>query len=297
MKRVGEWLEINIPENWANHTVFHILTKELGASKALVQKWNQMKAIRKNDQQADVNHRLHINDSLSLHLFKTEDYGVIPEQLPIEVLYEDDHMLIVNKQSGIDTHPNAPEQTGTLANGIAYYYQMNEQQLKVRHIHRLDKDTSGAIIFAKHDLAHTLLDKALEQRKIKRTYIAIAEGKLAQRKGTIDKPIGKDRHHATRRRVSPAGQRAITHFQVKHYIPDQQLSIVELRLDTGRTHQIRVHLSSIGHPIIGDVLYGAKKRIMNRQALHAAKVTLIHPLTGERVEVEAEFPKDMLPFL
>ncbi|KKI91518.1 hypothetical protein WQ54_14055 [Bacillus sp. SA1-12] len=297
MKRVGEWLEINILENWANNTIFHVLTKELGASKALVQKWNQAKSIRKNDQQADVNHRLQVNDCLSLHLFIKEDYSVIPEQHPIEVLYEDDHMLIVNKQAGIDTHPNAPGQTGTLANGIAYYYQLNDEQLKVRHIHRLDKDTSGAIIFAKHDLSHTLLDKALEQRQIKRTYIAVAEGKLSQAKGTIDKPIGKDRHHATRRRISPTGQKAITHFQVKQYIPDQQLSIVELRLDTGRTHQIRVHLSSIGHPIIGDVLYGAKKRILNRQALHAAKVTLPHPLTGEKVEIEADFPKDMLPFL
>jgi 23S rRNA pseudouridine1911/1915/1917 synthase len=170
-------------------------------------------------------------------------------------------------------------------------------QIRVRQVHRLDKDTSGAIIFAKHDLAHTLLNQALELRKIKRTYIAIIEGKLPQPKGKIDQPIGRDRHHATRRRVSPQGQRAITHYQVKQYVATNRLSIVSLQLDTGRTHQIRVHLSSIGHPIIGDVLYGGKKGSIGRQALHALKVSLIHPFTAEKIEVEADFPSDMLLLL
>jgi 23S rRNA pseudouridine1911/1915/1917 synthase len=297
LKQIGEWLEIVIPNEWTPNTVFHILSKELGVSKALIQKWNNESAIKKNDSKADVNHRLNLGDRLFLHIFKNEDFGVIPEYRPIDVLYEDDHLLIVNKEAGIDTHPNDPEQKGTLANHIAFYYQMNGLQLKIRHIHRLDKDTSGAIIFAKHDLAHSLMDQALELRKIKRTYIAIVEGKFPHLKGEINQPIGRDRHHATRRRVSPKGQKALTHYQVEQYLPANNLSIVSLQLDTGRTHQIRVHLSSIGYPIIGDVLYGGKKGIINRQALHAAKVSLLHPLTGKEIDVEAELPEDMLPLV
>jgi 23S rRNA pseudouridine1911/1915/1917 synthase len=297
LKRIGEWLEIDITKEWANSTVYHVLSKELGASKAIIKKWNAASAIKKNKQKADVNHKLELGDRLYLHLFGDEDYGVIPEYKIVDVLYEDDHLLIVNKEAGIDTHPNEPDQKGTLANAIASYYQMNGLQIRVRHIHRLDKDTSGAIIFAKHDLSHTLLDQALELRKVKRTYIAIVEGKFAQTKGIIDQPIGRDRHHATRRRISPNGQKAITHYQVEQYLSSKDLSIVSLQLDTGRTHQIRVHLSSMNHPIIGDVLYGGKKGLMNRQALHAAKVSLTHPLTEEEIEVEAKFPKDMLSII
>ncbi|MDQ0224337.1 23S rRNA pseudouridine1911/1915/1917 synthase [Metabacillus niabensis] len=297
MKRVGEWQEMKVPSEWANTTIHHVLLKEIGASKALIQKWNSAKAIKKNDQIADLNHKLQFGDRLSLHLFKNEDFGVLPEYEQIEVLYEDDHLLIVNKEAGIDTHPNHPEQKGTLANRVAFYYQMNGLQIKVRHIHRLDKDTSGAIIFAKNDLAQTLLDQALEQRNVKRTYIAIVEGRLPHSKGKIDQPIGRDRHHATRRRVSPKGQKAVTHYVVKQYLPSDNLAIVSLQLDTGRTHQIRVHLSSIGHPIIGDELYGGKKGLISRQALHAAKLSLLHPITGEKIEVRAQFPTDMLPFI
>ncbi|MBZ5748980.1 RluA family pseudouridine synthase [Metabacillus rhizolycopersici] len=297
MQRFGEWLEIKIPKEWAQNTVFHVLSKELGASKSLIQKWNSSSAIKRNNSKADVNHQLQTGDRLFLHIFGDEDYGVLPEYQTIDVLYEDDHLLIVNKRAGIDTHPNEAHQKGTLANGIAYYYQSNGLQIRVRHIHRLDKDTSGAIIFAKHDLAHSLLNHALELRKIKRTYIAIIEGKLPHPKGKIDQPIGRDRHHATRRRVSPQGQRAITHYQVEQYVATNHISIVSLQLDTGRTHQIRVHLSSIGHPIIGDVLYGGKKGFIGRQALHALKVALIHPFTAEKIEVEADFPTDMLSLL
>lgn len=297
MQRFGEWLEIKIPKEWANNTVFHVLSNKLGASKSLIQKWNSSSSIKRNNSKADVNHQLQTGDRLFLHIFGDEDYGVLPEYQTIDVLYEDDHLLIVNKKAGIDTHPNEAHQKGTLANGIAYYYQSNGLQIKVRHIHRLDKDTSGAIIFAKHDLAHSLLNHDLELRKIKRTYIAIIEGKLPQPKGKIDQPIGRDRHHATRRRVSPQGQRAITHYQVEQYVATNHLSIVSLQLDTGRTHQIRVHLSSIGHPIIGDVLYGGKKGFIGRQALHALKVSLIHPFTAERIKVEANYPTDMLPLL
>lgn len=297
MKRVGEWFEINIPKDWAYATVFSILSSKLGASKALVQRWNQASAIKKNNSIADVNHKLEHNDRLYLHLFKKEDYGVLPENTTVDILYEDDHLLIVNKPPGMDTHPNEPNQKGTLANAIAFYYQLNGLQIRVRHIHRLDRDTSGAVIFAKHDLAQSILDQDLQVKKIKRTYLAIIKGKLSNLTGTIDKPIGRDRHHATRRRVSPNGQKAITHYKVERYDPKTNLSILSLQLDTGRTHQIRVHLSSMNHPIIGDTLYGGSKDLIKRQALHAKSIALSHPLTHEKVEVEASIPTDILAII
>ncbi len=294
MKRVGEWLEITIPKDWANSTVYSILSNRLGASKALIQRWNQSAAIKKNNFIADVNHKLEINDRLYLHLFKNEEYGVLPKNTTIDILYEDDHLLIVNKPPGMDTHPNEPNQTGTLANAIAFYYQLNGLQLRVRHIHRLDRDTSGAVIFAKHDLAQTILDQDLQVKKIKRTYLAIVKGKFSKPTGTIDKPIGRDRHHATRRRISPNGQKAITHYKVERYDPSSNLSMLSLQLETGRTHQIRVHLSSMNHPIIGDTLYGGNKDLIKRQALHAKSISLLHPLTQEKIEVEAGVPEDIL---
>ncbi|WP_175639979.1 RluA family pseudouridine synthase [Metabacillus schmidteae] len=297
LKRVGEWLEINIPKDWAYATVFSILSSKLGASKSLIQRWNQASAIKKNNSIADVNHKLEHNDRLYLHLFKKEDYGVLPENTTVDILYEDDHLLIVNKPPGMDTHPNEPNQKGTLANAIAFYYQLNGLQIRVRHIHRLDRDTSGAVIFAKHDLAQSILDQDLQVKKIKRTYLAIIKGKLSKLTGTIDKPIGRDRHHATRRRVSPNGQKAITHYKVERYDPKTNLSILSLQLDTGRTHQIRVHLSSMNHPIIGDTLYGGSKDLIKRQALHAKSIALSHPLTHEKVEVEASIPADILAII
>lgn len=297
LKRVGEWLEVTVPKEWANATVFSFLTKKLGASKALIQKWNQSTAIKRNNTIADVNHKLEDKDRIYLHLFKEEEYGVLPENVPVNILYEDDHLIIVNKPAGMDTHPNEPNQKGTLANAVAFYYQLNGEQIRVRHIHRLDRDTSGAVIFAKHDLSQSILDQDLQVKKIKRTYLAIVKGKLSLLKGIIDKPIGRDRHHATRRRISPHGQKAITHYKVEKYDPNLNLSILSLQLETGRTHQIRVHLGSINHPIIGDTLYGGSQDLIKRQALHAKQIALFHPLTYEKIEVEADIPTDILSLL
>lgn len=187
----------------------------------------------------------------------------------------------------MNTHPNNPlEETNTLMNAATYYLQAKGEIRNIRQIHRLDRDTTGAILFAKHGLAGSIFDQLLEKRKIKRTYIAAVHGGLHQKKGTINKPIGRDRHHATRRRVSPSGQTAITHYQVLKEDQANQLTYVKCWLETGRTHQIRVHFSSIGHPIVGDILYGGKP-LVKRQALHAAKLEFIHPFTQEDIVCHA----------
>ncbi len=223
-----------------------------------------------------------------------EEISPIATAMDIKIIYETEHLLVVNKEAGMDTHPSSDQDFRSLSNGVAYYFKNNGISSKVRHVHRLDQDTSGAILFAKHAISGAILDRMLEERKVKRTYLALVEGIMSMSKGTLDKPIGKDRHHASRRRVSPNGQKAITHFKVVKTFQKEQLTLVELTLDTGRTHQIRVHMSSIGHPIYGDKLYGSKNK-HHRHSLHAWKLTVPHPFKEESATVHAPVPTSFGP--
>ncbi len=173
-------------------------------------------------------------------------------------------------------------------NGAAYHMQSNGELTRPRHIHRLDRETTGAVLFAKNPLMTAIFDKMLEERAIKRTYLALADGIIRQKKGTINKPIGRDRHHPTRRRVSETGQQAITHFKVLDQMKHKDLTLVQCILDTGRTHQIRVHFSAIGHPLAGDSLYEGSDTF-HRQALHAVKMEFTHPFTQEKIICHAPF--------
>ncbi|WP_404461413.1 RluA family pseudouridine synthase [Sutcliffiella horikoshii] len=223
-----------------------------------------------------------------------EEISPVATAMDIKIIYETEHLLVVNKEAGMDTHPSSDQDFRSLSNGVAYYFKNNGISSKVRHVHRLDQDTSGAILFAKHAISGAILDRMLEERKVKRTYLALVEGIMSMSKGTLDKPIGKDRHHASRRRVSPNGQKAITHFKVVKTFQKEQLTLVELTLDTGRTHQIRVHMSSIGHPIYGDKLYGSKNK-HHRHSLHAWKLTVPHPFKEESATVHAPVPTSFGP--
>ena len=244
-----------------------------------------------NHEKANWNAPLKEGDLLQMPLFIEEDYGVIPNLIPIEILYEDEHLLVANKPAGMDTHPNVDGQTGTLSNAVAFHLQLNGEQSKVRHIHRLDKDTTGAVLFAKNALSGAILDRMLSDREIKRTYWAIADGLIPSKKGTISNPIGRDRHHPTKRRVSPTGQNAVTHFKVLQKFSKDKLSFIECTLDTGRTHQIRVHLSDMGYPLSGDKLYGGSLKY-DRQALHARFLEFKHPLSEEPIHCTAPFVDD-----
>ena len=188
-------------------------------------------------------------------------------------------------------HPDQKDGKGTLANGVAYYYERRGMKNRVRYIHRLDTETSGGIIFAKTYLAHSLLDYWLSEKKIRRWYVALVSGTLKTKKGKIDAPIGRDRHHGARRRVSSTGDRALTYYQLKRQY--QGYALVELELKTGRTHQIRVHMSHLGHPLLGDVLYGGAKDKMKRLALHSARIEMLHPITREPLMLHIPIPNDM----
>ncbi|OHR64998.1 RNA pseudouridine synthase [Bacillus sp. HMSC76G11] len=293
MKIRGEWMEFPVKKDWAGISLQQMLREKMKAPKTLVHKWRMDREVKVNDADPNWTSPLIEKDSVMIRLFQDEEFDITPEYMELDLLFEDEHFLIINKPAGMDTHPNDPGQTGTLSNGIAFHFQMQGMSRKIRHIHRLDHDTSGAIVFAKHALSHAILDRLLEERLIKRTYTAIVQGKMKQKKGQIDQPIGKDRHHPVRRRVSPGGQPALTHFKTEDYNTRFDVSLVKLQLDTGRTHQIRVHLSHIGYPISGDDLYGGNKNLIDRQALHASEITVMHPFTDEKVTVSADFPDDM----
>lgn len=206
-----------------------------------------------------------------------------PEEGELEIRYEDEHLLAVYKEAGIATHPEAPGQGGTLMNKVMMHIEKNGGTY-AEHIHRLDKGTAGVLLIAKHPVAKAMLDRMLERHEIRRTYKAEVEGILKRPKGTINLPLGKDRHHAAKRRVSLSGQSAITHFTVIERKTDS--TIVEAELETGRTHQIRIHFAHLGHPIVGDTLYGGDETADGEYHLTAINLTFSHPFTHETIIVE-----------
>ncbi|SFU35895.1 RluA family pseudouridine synthase [Alicyclobacillus macrosporangiidus] len=217
---------------------------------------------------------------------------------PVEVLFEDDHQLVVHKPAGVLVHPGGPEDSDTMAHRVAWYLQWQGLRRRARHVHRLDRDTTGALVYAKHAYAARALDQQLADGALTRVYWALAAGRLVPDSGVIDAPIGRDRHVAGRYRVSPGGKPARTEYATLVAVRQANgwVSLVECRLDSGRTHQIRVHLASRGCPVVGDVLYGGGPgagaiRWPGGHALHARWVAFHHLYSGRRIEVEAPLPE------
>ena len=210
-----------------------------------------------------------------------------------DILFEDDHCLVFNKPSGMAVHPARPGDAGTLDEAALRHMLQTGQPTLVRHVHRLDQDTSGPVLYTKNDLAQWQLDEALRQKTMGRIYLAVATGRIKEERGTLDWPIGKDRHHSARRRVSPGGEPAITHYEVVERC--RAATLVRVRLETGRTHQIRVHLSHLGHPLVGDGVYGGSTARLAHQALHGEQLQFDHPWTLDLVTVEAGRPFWLAP--
>lgn len=285
----GEMMVLQVPLEWEGLTVDSLLREYWKAPKKLIHVWRMSKKITINHEPANWNVPMNIDDTLSIPVFENNtNETVFPKNLGITILYEDDYLLIANKPAGMDTHPAHPNHHDTLLNGVAFHLDSLGKLNYLKHIHRLDQDTTGAVLFAKSPFVGSLLDKMLEERKIKRSYLAIVQGVIKTDKGTVNEPIGRDRHHATRRRVSPSGQTAITHFQVLSRFQKERLTLIKCTLDTGRTHQIRVHMSHINHPLAGDKLYGGKS-LFNRQALHAYHMEFQHPIIETKMTCTAPF--------
>lgn len=203
----------------------------------------------------------------------------------IDVVYEDDHCLIVSKPKGMSTHPNDERDTHTCMNHVMAHIKQ-QGGTYAEHVHRLDRGTQGLLLVAKHPLAKSIFDRMIEEKSIIRTYAAEVQGNLRASSGTISEAIGKDRHHATRRVVSKTGQHAVTHYEVVARYKSS--CVVHLILETGRTHQIRVHLAHIGHPIIGDTMYGARETASDDYELHAIQLEFEHPFLNKQIVVKDE---------
>lgn len=231
-------------------------------------------------------------DELAISIKEEESSEhVVPVFMKLDILYEDEDLMVINKASGVPIHPSQGNYENTLGNGIAYYFQEKGEHFVYRAINRLDRDTTGLLIVSKNRLSAGILSQMGAERKIKRTYLAIVEGKL-EGEGVVDAPIARVADSTIERGVDfERGERAVTHYKVIQQ--NEKHSLVQLKLETGRTHQIRVHMKYIGHPLLGDFLYNPQNHDMSRQALHSWKLAFVHPITGELLEFEAPLPEDM----
>jgi 23S rRNA pseudouridine1911/1915/1917 synthase len=235
---------------------------------------------------------------------------LLAQDLPVDIVFQDEHLAVVNKAAGMVVHPAPGHRDGTLVNALLHHLDDLAGvggRLRPGIVHRLDRDTSGLLVVAKNDVAHQGLADALRRRRVKRLYLAATWGHLDSDRGTIDEPVGRDPAHRKRMAVVEGGRRALTRFHIRERW--RAADLLDVALQTGRTHQIRVHLAHLGHPVVGDQVYGAKwergmggaahlwarelARRMERQFLHAARLVFDHPVTGRRMRFDAPLPEDL----
>ncbi|MCU6795730.1 RluA family pseudouridine synthase [Paenibacillus sp. WQ 127069] len=267
-------------------------------SRSLVQQWIKDGHLKVNGAPVKANYKLSAGDQLELITPEPEELNLTAENIPLEVVYEDGDMIVINKPRGLVVHPAPGHYSGTLVNALLYHCQDLSGINGVMRpgiVHRIDKDTSGLLMAAKNDTAHQSLAAQLKEHTVVRKYLAVVHGNVTHEQGTVDAPIGRDPFDRKLYTVTERNsKKAVTHFAVLERYGDHTL--LELRLETGRTHQIRVHMKFIGHPLVGDPAYGpsrGKGATMDGQALHAAILGFTHPRTGEHLQFEAEIPADM----
>ncbi len=287
-------LKYTITNEFHNKTIEQFLKSMDFPHQAIVQLKKTHEGILKNGTWAYVNEKLSTGDILDLHLVEdVNDTSIEPIPVDLCILYEDEDLLVINKPANMPVHPSMNHHEGTLANGLLYYFKERGQNFTFRCINRLDRDTSGLTIVAKHLLSGGILSRQVSNREIKRTYRAICHG-LVPENGTIDAPIARAAESTIERCVDfENGEKAVTHFKRIAYDDNKDLSLVELHLETGRTHQIRVHMKHISHPIIGDFLYNPDFRFCQRQALHSASLEFVHPITKKEMHFASPLPEDL----
>lgn len=236
---------------------------------------------------------LHSGDILTVHIRETESSPNIPPvELPLDIVYEDEDIVVVNKPAGMPVHPSLNNYRNSLANALMYYYQQQGKPFIFRCTNRLDRDTSGLTVIAKHMVSSSILSSMTARHEIEREYLAVVRGSVVPSSGTIDAPIGRTGSSLIERKIDfEHGERAVTHY---HVVKEENgHSLVSLILETGRTHQIRVHMKYIGFPLVGDYLYNPDMEYIQRQALHSCRLSFRHPITGKHMEFTADLPEDM----
>lgn len=235
------------------------------------------------------------NDEVIINIPEPKEINIVPQNIPLNIVYEDQDILVINKQKGLVVHPGNGNEDGTLVNAIMAYCKKDLSGIggviRPGIVHRIDKDTSGILIIAKNDKAHLNISEQIKNHQVKKTYIALVRGIVKENEATINMPIGRSTKDRTKMAVDRNGKEAITHFSViKRY---EDMTLLKVRIETGRTHQIRVHLSHIGYPIIGDIVYSNGKNKFNvvGQMLHSYEIEFTHPTTGEKMILKAELPE------
>ncbi|EOG8705812.1 RluA family pseudouridine synthase [Bacillus cereus] len=262
-------------------------------SRTQVQQWIKDDVVTVNGKAVKGNYKVRENDEITVTIPEPEELDIQPEDMNLEIYYEDADVLVVNKPRGMVVHPAPGHTSGTLVNGLMHHctdLSGINGVMRPGIVHRIDKDTSGLLMVAKNDMAHESLVNQLVAKTVTRRYKAIVHGVIPHDKGTIDAPIARDKKERQSMTVDENGKHAVTHFQVLERFKD--FTLVECRLETGRTHQIRVHMKYIGYPLAGDPKYGPKKTLdMNGQVLHAGILGFDHPRTGEYIQFEAPIPE------
>lgn len=271
-------------------TVEEYIKQVMGYSGRRIQKLTRCKGILLNGRTAYLQRKVKPGDILSVLVLEDTGYGVLPESGRIDVLYEDDYVIVLNKEPGLLVHPTGNTARGTLANYLAAYFQEKGTVCKIRPLHRLDRETSGCVMFAKDSRTQSRLEELLSAGILKRTYLALVRGHIQPPSGKIDAPIARDPARPNRRIIEERGDRAITHYRTIQTF--NGASLLKLNLETGRTHQIRVHLKYAGFPIIGDHMYGIPSPWIARQALHAESLSFRHPVDGQDIMLDAPIPED-----
>lgn len=265
-------------------------------SRSMVQKLIEQKNIKVNGKETKHSYKLKLNDEIEIFVPEAKEINLKAQDIPLNVIYEDNDIIVINKPKGMVVHPANGNPDGTLVNAV-----MNKckdslsgigGEIRPGIVHRLDKDTSGAIIVAKNDKAHIALSEQLKNHEVKKTYLALVRGIIKENEATINMPIARSKKDRKKMDVDKNGKEAITHFKVLGRYKNKY-TLLQINLETGRTHQIRVHLSHIGYPIIGDEVYSNGKNEWNvsGQCLHAWKLEFIHPITGKKISLEAEIPE------
>jgi 23S rRNA pseudouridine1911/1915/1917 synthase len=262
------------------------------ASRSQIQDWIKEGRVTVNEESVKANYTLQPGDEIEIDVPEPEEIDAKPEDIAIDIVYEDEDVVVVNKPQGMVVHPGAGHASGTLVNALLYHVKdLSGINGKIRPgiVHRIDKDTSGLLMVAKNDVAHEKLSEQLQEKQAQRTYLALVHGIISHEKGTIDAPIGRDPKNRKKFAVVDNGKPSVTHFEVMERFDD--FTLVKLQLETGRTHQIRVHMDYIGFPLAGDPMYGPRKTLEgNGQFLHASSLGFTHPITGEEKLFEVPLP-------